>query len=327
MLSLRLSVVAVAAAAVVAACGGGGENVVGPPGGPNGGGGQTPTPVPQRLYVSDPLQPPNSTAGTIYAFALPVTASSTPVAVLSGTSFPEHMAFDPTQRLFVVNGGAMQVFSQPIVSGAAPAFTIAAGEARSSIAFDAQGNAYFTQCTSFVFSACYDGEVDVLTAPLSSVSTVQFALTKTAAHQVPFGLAFDKSGNLWVSVGGLSKPAQLFEYSPPINSASVVALKFAASQVGTLAFDAAGNLYIAGASGVDVYMPPFRAASSKAFTVPMPHGGDAFAIAFDAAGKAYVSDSNGNIQVFTAPLSAGSVPVATLPLALSPTEAGVAIGP
>ncbi len=108
-----------------------------------------------------------------------------------------------------------------------------------------------------------------------------------------------------------------------------------ARQASRLAIDPGGRLVATGPHGffssptLDVYLPPFSNATTKAFTIGNAGGGSPSNVAFDALGDLYVMlvGAPGKIAYFQRPLSASSTPLATLSLPTGQSPTSIAIKP
>ena len=113
-----------------------------------------------------------------------------------------------------------------------------------------------------------------------------------AGVTAPFGLAFDRSGNLFVSEADASTNS-IIKVTP-----SGVQSTFASGLDGPngLAFDSSGNLFEADASSGTIYkFTPSGVQSTFASGLDEPNG-----LAFDSSGDLFVTDSNaGDIYKFT----------------------------
>lgn len=290
-------------------------------GGSSGGGpAPTPSPSPLRLYVSD-----GGTPGSVAAYLLPLTAKSVPIVTLTGGGVPVGMAADSAGRLFVANSatGRIQVFTQPILNGATPFFTLGplVGTLAGDVKVDAQGNVYAPIATSCGFP-CTNVQVEVFSSPVSSSSSASVTFTVQSADFIAsHGMTFDPGGHLWTNTGKI--PCSMREFSTPFTAASTPLLAFTNACAGYgLAFDSSGKLYTSGNGGIDVYSPPFSSSSTKDFTIS---SAPPSYLAFDAAGNLYAV-AGSNLLEFSPPFGSTSVPVVTISLSAR-TQAGIAIGP
>jgi outer membrane protein assembly factor BamB len=306
-------------ASVVGACGGSTSSGSPPPTSP-----PTTAPAPLRAYVSD------AGRGAIYAFSLPLTPTSKAVAVLADNASPGGMAFDPMHRLVVANAsntgsGGVQVYTQPIVSGAAASFTLTSDIVHD-VKLDASGNAYVLIIVRDVFGGGADS-IGEFSAPLSGPTQESYSFAQRAGlYPEPGGFAFDSSGNVWTNGRFGNSTPQFEKYSPPFGPSNNPVLTIPNSSNGFgLAFDSAGNLYATGPNGIDVYKPPFSASTLKAFTINAKVS--TTYPTFDASGNLYVANASGHLLEFAPPFSGASVPKVTLALPGAPPSSGIAIGP
>lgn len=148
----------------------------------------------------------------------------------------------------------------------------------------------------------------------------------------PHGIAFDKSGNLWVADSASNR---VVRFSPPfsdgmdanlvIGQSNFTAVGSSASQSGFyapvgFAFDPSGNLWVSdlGNSRILQFRPPFTTGMSASLVIGQPNFVSAAAsttqsglffpqsIAFDSSGSLWVADtSNSRILRFSPPFSDG----------------------
>lgn len=108
------------------------------------------------------------------------------------------------------------------------------------------------------------------------------------------GLAFDGTNNLYVGVQGLS-PIISLDFVTPAGSSSTFATQ--AGSPGGLAFNSAGNLFVANASGSGAITEYAPDGSSSPFASGLS---EAQGLAFDSQGNLYEADQgSGNIYKFT----------------------------
>ncbi|MHB8432421.1 MAG: NHL repeat-containing protein [Candidatus Tyrphobacter sp.] len=204
-------------------------------------------------------------------------------------------------------GGTLSIFDPPF-SGATVS-GIAVGQPVA-MAMDAHGNLWVaTGATQ------YSGSYGVVEfkPPFRSSSTpaVVIATSSTGATE---GVAFDSSGDLWVS----NFNDAVREFKPPLTASSAAATTITngVRDVAGIAFDKNGDLWISNTgifytSALVEYSPPFSNSSSP--TVTMPANYDIQAIAFDASGSMYVAGTgNTNVQEYAPPFTDASTPTVTL---------------
>ncbi|MBV8222003.1 MAG: hypothetical protein JO293_01450 [Candidatus Eremiobacteraeota bacterium] len=168
--------------------------------------------------------------------------------------------------------------------------------------FDASGNLWSMNDTNTT------GQVTGYAPPITNAST-PFATITIAGSQFPVGLAFDKSGNMWVADSGTSK---VYEFTPPFSGAISPAPAITISSVinpAGLVFDTAGNLYVCAGGGVQagtvqIFNPPFHSGQSPTAT-PITGLHIPTSLAFDAAGNLYVTNFMGSVARFNAPTAGG----------------------
>jgi len=144
--------------------------------------------------------------------------------------------------------------------------------------------------------------------PLSGASS-PFASVNIPTPAFPTAIAFDSSGNLWVTDGGQNK---VFEFAGPTFSGTTsptpaITLSTGVSGPDGLAFDTAGNLYVSnnGTNTVLIFDAPLTNGESPTLAPITGLHGPA-GITFDASGNLYVANfSNGSIARKNAPTAGG----------------------
>jgi sugar lactone lactonase YvrE len=123
------------------------------------------------------------------------------------------------------------------------------------------------------------------------------SLFASTAPGTPYGLAFDRAGNLYVAVSG----DKILRFTPE-GAQSVFAETNLVTPTG-LAFDGAGNLYVAnnGDSTIAKFTPEGVGSVLAASGLARPSG-----LAFDGAGNLYVANGSSRIMKFT-PEGVGSL--------------------
>jgi DNA-binding beta-propeller fold protein YncE len=305
-------------AALLAACHSGGNTVLPP-------NGVALLPTSNLIPASEKVRLYVSGGRAIRVYKLPITPKSRPVATLkTGKGEPTGMAFDPMGRLFVANlSNKIQVFTQPIVDGSVPSFTLATGTNPYNVTFDSTGNAVVAEDRGFCGIFCpFHGEIEVFTAPISKSSTVSYRLYGGYATVTA---GFNPDGNLLTEIEPVDctfHTNKMYEYASPLRKKPPIKHFPVECQYGPtgLAFDSAGNMYLPTKVGLEVYqLNPRR----KLFTIKAPVS-EGY-LAFDTSGNLYVTTDNRKLLKFSPPFSASSLPVVALDLPHSP--AGVAIGP
>jgi hypothetical protein len=265
--------------------------------------GATPSPTPTasprvaaHLYVGD-----DNSSGSLRAYALPLTASSTPVA-----SIPVNVSLyvaSNASYVAVTSSSNVIMFPLPLSSSTSPIATFSSGccgaapvffpNGTLAIADDGSGNPPF----------------DLYSPPFTNATTQSGTFAPAGLSNAHYS-AFDPAGNLYVNdsnrtitaVTGSTETAtvtgpsgiqyrgmaatatQLFAcgfnandtnlidvYALPLTSSSTPAFEITnGAQDEACAVDASGNLYSAGASGpdIEVYTPPFSSSSAPSVSVP-----------------------------------------------------------
>lgn len=274
-----------------------------------------PAPAKDRLYVSGGRE--------IRVYKLPISAKSTPVAILkTGKGEPTGMAFDPMHRLFAANlSNVIQVFTQPIVDGSVPSFTLATLTNPYNVTIDSEGDAVIAEDKPYC-RFCPFGAIEVFTAPISKSSTVSYNLDGGWATVTA---GFNPNGNLLTELAPgdcTFRTNKMYEYAAPLQKKRPIKHFPVECQYGPtgLAFDSAGDMYLPTRAGLEVYQASPR---RKLFTIKalVSKG----YLAFGPSGNLYVTTDNRKLLMFSPPFSARSHPTVTLDLPHSP--AGVAIGP
>jgi len=203
------------------------------------------------------------------------------------------------------------------------------------VAFDSSGNLWVADAASnrvVRFSPPFTNDMStnlVIGQPNSTVSTPS---TSQAGLRAPYGVAFDSSGDLWVSDAGNNR---VLEFKPPFSTGMAASLVIgqsnftgeAYSNTATgfwaptaLAFDSSGNLWVADFvnSRVLEFSAPFSSGMAASLVLGQAdYTSDVFGttqnafwapsgLAFDNAGSLWVSDSGNNrVLEFIAPFTTG----------------------
>src|SRR6266487_2760609 len=200
-------------------------------------------------------------------------AASTVITPTRGSlSGPIGLAFDPQQRLWVVNNQSATLVrfdtAQLAAGGAqAPAVVLSLPGSPVAIAFDAAGSLWVSDNQ---FHVIYKYTADELAA--SGSPPPAFVLTAADSLVNPTGLAFDAAGNLWVVNNGRSSlvaftPAQLAG-SGPLGPHIVISSNRGSLTIPVgVAFEEDGSLWVVGGTGV---LTRFAPASLSATGAPVP---------------------------------------------------------
>lgn len=280
----------------------------------------------RHMYLSTRL-------GSLQIYKTPVTSASTPVGTITGLAGSDTELFvDRDGRLFVpLDGGAgttINVYDSPVTSTSTPAFVLTTIDgAIEDTVEDSAGNVYESSDAS---STCC---IDVFNAPVSGAATANFSINSNGVTPNglgdPYGMAFDSSGNLYVS-----SASSILKYTPPITPASTPTAIVTPNQNNYgLLVDSSNRVYVANATvdgTIDVFAQPFTSASTRAFGIEVvPYnaagGDDVLGMAFDSSGSLWAVVSNGTVWEVKAPISGASIPKQVLS---GITDAyGIAFGP
>src|ERR1700681_4487404 len=308
---LRRVLMFVGVAAIVAGCNGGSASpppfftgVAAPTPTP------TPTPAPLHLYVG------NDNAGAqILQFNLPLTSTTTSNFTMTATNNVVALAVDANGNLAAgLLSGSINFFPAPLSGTSVPSATFSNGGASNN------GQAAFLS-TGDLWAATVSNKVNRFNTPFTDAGMVS-----------DIGVAIDPAQNLYIANAGTGNAAacvgtsqpgggcgsNLYVYAPPYTGApiitpNVINFPFASNSTAYRKIGVnATRLYAAsvanGTGRVDVYNLPITAASTPAFAlttgVNTPEG-----IALDPAGNLYIGNlSDATVTVYTAPITAGSVP-------------------
>lgn len=221
--------------------------------------------APGDLYVSD-------SGGTIFKF----TSAGTKGTFVSGLDGAGGLAFDRAGNLFVVSGSGTILKFTPDGSKS----TFASGlSAPGALAFDGMGNLYVTE--SF-------GDIgDIAKFTPAGVKSI------FASAPNPVRLAFDLSGNLFLSIfGPTNLGGEIVKFTSDGQSSA-----FAPAAGPGLAFSSSGHLFATDQSGLGSIVEFTSTGSRTVFTseVQSPNG-----LAFDGSGNLFAADTDsGKIFKFT----------------------------
>lgn len=182
-------------------------------------------------------------------------AASTVIATGGALRGPTGLAFDAAHRLWVSSFGTGTLLrydpDQLAVTGApAPAVVVSGVGQPTALAFDAAGSLWVSDYTANRLV-----RYDALQLSASGSPAPAVVLTGiNGSIENPSGLAFDDSGNLWVSnlVGGTVVafgPAQLASTGAPAPRVALSSNGNSLALPAGLAFDADGSLWVVGGAG------------------------------------------------------------------------------
>ena len=228
----------------------------------------TGTDVPQQLRIGSNGNLFVTTRNTnqAYIFKPPYTSAAQQYSL--GTNEPTGLLVDSNNDLFVAirYDNAIREYVPPYLLGP-PAALISGGGLGNPLqmAMDAAGDL-------FVLGYNSNNEVLEYTPPFSSASTPAATIAIPTAAALEY-VVVDSNGDLFVSecnvscFGGLGADA-VAEYAPPYTGPPVM-ITNGINYPMNMAFDGAGNLYVANNSGEDIteYAPPFTGAPIATFSL------------------------------------------------------------
>jgi sugar lactone lactonase YvrE len=279
------------------------------------------------LWIANAISPP-----TVVEFAASQLASGTPapaVTITSGSTGSNiGVAFDASGNLWVASNGSIVQYSasQLKKSGSPAAAVTLSGSAISSpegLAFDASGDLWVANAGNSTVAEFAVAQLATSGSPTPPVviSAPGSALTR------PVGLAFDASGDLWVSN---STPNTVVEYTPaqlagtgdpaPTVKFSSVAMSLSAPQF--LAFDGGGNLWVANGEGLTTFtieaFTPAQITAGSGHPVPaivlssFTNSDAPAGLAFDGSGNLWVSTINSIVEFTPSQINATGAPTPSI---------------
>ena len=284
------------------------------------GGGSTPTPVVivQHLYVGN-----DNTPGTVQAYTLPITASSTPAFAFASNNVVS-IGLDANNNALVGdNAGHLQFFTAPLSATSTPSVTFNNGSASNNgqIVFNFGGQA---------FAATTSTAVNVFTPTFTSSSAPSTVISGGLVSAM--GDVLDNLGNLYVANagtgGGTGTDIEVF--AVPYTGGPAVTTPNQATTAYRKMAGSGSTLYVCSVAGttgrIDAYGLPLTNTSVPAFAITtgvnVPE-----AIVFDQNGNMYLGNlGNSTVTVYTPPFSAASAPAVTLALPGTFAIFGLAIG-
>ncbi len=244
---------------------------------------------------------------TLATTALPAGAATTPKTYIAETlNEPTGLAFDQAGNLYIANIGDGTISVLPKTSGTLFGRSVTADTAArivsglsepDAVAFDPAGNLYiadYVDSTVLVFPRT-SGTIFGHSVTADTVTTIASGLDN------PDGLAFDPAGNLYIAnlyagtVSVLPKSGGTL-FGQSVSADTVATIASTGDTAAGLAFDPAGNLYVADEEGGTVSVLPKTSGTLSGHSVTAdtlativsglngPAG-----LAFDQAGNLYIA--------------------------------------
>jgi DNA-binding beta-propeller fold protein YncE len=291
-------------------------------------------------------------ANLLNVYNAPLTPSGSSTFSLGAPSgllgHPGGVAFDSAGSLYVADfarntaagvNGTIFVFSPTVGAGSHAAFSFPLpGSANGfSIAFDRQGNLWASDtCGGVVCSG--NGTLYKFTPPFSACSTPAFTWHNSCAGCNPAGIAFDRSGAMYVAEEdfGISvwQASRLNCACNPDADACIHVCGSWGCAPESVALDVSQRLFVGfrDSGNIRVLNPPFGTSTGGNFTIPAP--GillTAGFMLFDQSNNLYVpyagdkGPNSGGLAVFIPPYSSSSTPIFVLTTGLN-NPYGIAFG-
>ena len=205
-------------------------------------------------------------------------------AVTSFRGGPVGLAFDSNGNLYVANHGNNTIHRYSRTGADLGIFVSTGLSLPTGVAFDSQGR--------LVVCNYGDGSLNIYSATGTLLSHVVTGMLN------PIALAVDSRDNIFVSTPNIAANSGVFRFAPDGTHGTLFAPGIDLDPRG-LAFDRAGNLYVANQHGNTVQR--FSPAGISLGTFAHTGLRDPFALAFDPQGDLYISNqSGGTIRRYSA---------------------------
>lgn len=215
-------------------------------------------------------------------------------------NYTSGMTVDASGRLWILSFGhyggkpvTAVVFKLPLKPSATPEyeFVLSDTDGSNALAFDPSGNLWV--------SSPGNDEVMEYSGPFTKSGTLSPAMTIDGGTLEPYGIAFDASSNLYISVFNSTGTDSIAVSAPPHTSEPFFLNGL--TQPGNLAFDKNGNLYSSTISGSVASLVRYDKSDIKSGNKPsivdskgLPPGSYLSAFAFTKTGDLYVANCGGS---------------------------------
>jgi ligand-binding sensor domain-containing protein len=244
----------------------------------------------------------NYDASSITSYPLANAGTAAPKVTIYGTSSPQGVCFDSSGDLWVGTGDGVVEYAKSQLSRASPIYGVIvisnSGGSSGGLAFDSSGDLW-------VDGYGNDNIVEYAKSQLAKSGSPKPKVTISNDIEgdlsAPFGLAFDRSGNLWV---GNENTGEVIEYAKSqLAKSGSPKPKVALSTGGAeeVAFDSSGDLWVADPNGeVAEYTKNQLTKASPYPEVTISSGGASHGLAFDSAGDLWVANyDTSTVEEFT----------------------------
>jgi len=260
----------------------------------------------KRLYIGNdcPGSPP-----VVTMIPLPLISNPTEknMPIPQSADCAEQIAFHGGFAYIATPLAGVLVYPLPLTPHTQEAFQLGSTFTNDGLAFSRSGNLFVADDGSFV--------VDVYKPPFSQNSSPAFSFGGSQIMQYQRSFLVDAQNDLYM----VNAPYKnVLIYHPPYSKKSVpsVAMTLPNNDFPYVeAFDATGNLYVAGQMSIYVFQPPFTNSSQPVTTISGSQSGLDYpgGLALDAAGNLYVANqSGGTLLEFVPPFGPTSAPIVTV---------------